>query len=203
MPKTLLNDFELWIDIRSGDELAFSVLFNRYWKRLYKMAFNYLKNEEASEEIVHDVFLNIWTRRNELEIHSFPNFLLSAIKYQIYNRMRSAKLSLVYKADYTNTDNAFELNLGDDRIQQLELQEKLNQCLKQLPKRCHEIFEMSRIENLSNQEIADRLGISKRTIENQIAIAVKHLRVRFKSIASFILLLFFINIFFGVTLYYL
>jgi RNA polymerase sigma-70 factor (family 1) len=187
MSKSLISDAELWAAVRKDDELAFSTLFSRYWVRLYKLSFNYLKDEQASEEIVHDVFLNIWNRRTELEIQLFPNFLLTAIRYQIYNRMRAAKLSVIYTADYAKTDHNYELNLGDDRIQQLELQDELNQYLDQLPKRCNEIFQMSRIEHLSNKEIADSLGISKRTVENQIALALKHLKVCFKGLAGIVL----------------
>lgn len=193
MSKPPISDLELWAAVRNDDELAFNTLFGRYWARLYKLAFNYLKDGETSEEIVHDVFLNIWNRKHELEIHSFPDFLLTATRYQIYNRMRAAKLAVVYTSDYANTDHAFELNSGDDRIQQLELQNELNQHLDQLPKRCQEIFQMSRIKQLSNKEIADSLGISIRTVENQISLAVKHLKVCFKSLTAIILLIFFLK----------
>jgi RNA polymerase sigma-70 factor (ECF subfamily) len=176
-----LSDVELWNAIRCNDELAFTALFDRYWVRLYKTAVRYLKDHEAGEEVVHDVFLNIWERRHQLEIESFPNFLLTAIRYQVYNRMRSAKPRVIL----TSTDielKELDHNKGENRIKDQELQQELNQYLDQLPKRCQEIFYMSRVNQLSNQEIAGRLGISKRTVENQITAALKHLRVSFKNV---------------------
>src|ERR1700754_928957 len=166
MFRALESDSDLWKDIRNDDGLAFDVLFNRYWVRLYKAAFRQLNDEAASLEIVHDVFLSIWTRRKELEIALFPNFLLTAVRYQIYSRSKSPKLSLVYKADFHESEHLSELNSGGMRIRDFELQKELDQLLDQLPKRCHEIFHLSRIEHLSNQDIAERLGISKKTVEN-------------------------------------
>ncbi|WP_419700048.1 RNA polymerase sigma factor [Mucilaginibacter sp. NFX135] len=178
-----INDAELWLAIRSDDEQAFAVLFDRYWLRLYKTALRYLKDREASEEAVHDVFLNIWNRRHELEIESFPNFLLTAIRYQVYNRLRAVKSPVVLSISDDGISELLDHNKGESRISDQELLYELGQYLEQLPKRCQEIFQMSRIDHLSNQEIAGRLGISKRTVENQITMALKHLRGCFKHVS--------------------
>lgn len=186
MFKSLKSDSDLWNDIRNDDGSAFDELFNRYWVRMYKIAFRQLNDEESSLEIVHDVFLSLWNRRKELEINKFSNFLLTAMRYQLYSRSKTTKLSLVYKADLIETDHLSESNTGEIRLQDFELKNELDKYLNQLPERCHEIFNLSRIEHLSNQDIADRLGISKKTVENQLTIALKHLRLAFKNIASFI-----------------
>ncbi|MGN8070141.1 RNA polymerase sigma-70 factor [Mucilaginibacter sp. 22184] len=186
MFKALKSDSELWNEIRNDNGAAFDILFNRYWARMYKIAFRQLNDEESSLEIVHDVFLSLWTRRKELKINKFPNFLLTAIRYQLYSRAKSTKLTLVFKADIAEDDHSSEQNTGELRLQDAELRSELDKYLNQLPERCHEIFMLSRIENLSNQEIADRLGISKKTVENQLTMALKHLRLAFKNIASLI-----------------
>jgi RNA polymerase sigma-70 factor (ECF subfamily) len=108
------------------------------------------------------------------------------MRYQLYSRSKTAKLSLVYKADIIESEHLSESNTGEVRLQDFELRNELDKYLNQLPERCHEIFNLSRIEHLSNQDIADRLGISKKTVENQLTIALKHLRLAFKNIASFI-----------------
>jgi RNA polymerase sigma-70 factor (family 1) len=186
MLNTDLSDFELWNEIRNNNnDIAFKELFDRYWVRLYKTANQYLKDKEASEEVVHDVFLNIWARRHTLDIASFQNFLLTAIRYQVYNRMRAAKLSLVYVANDASIDVKYNINNGEIKIEEQELQQELRECLNKLPKRCQEIFHMSRMNNLSNQEISSQLGISKRSVENQITFALKHLRKYFKHMALF------------------
>jgi RNA polymerase sigma-70 factor (ECF subfamily) len=171
-----LSDAELWNAVRRDDEGAFTALFDRYWVRLYKLAKNYLKNQETSEELVHDIFLNIWNRRGTLEIDSFQAFLLTAARYQVYNRMRAAKPVVLILSNTLPVNEPFQNNEGEDHLIEQELQQELQQYLVQLPKRCQEIFYMSRVKNLSNQEIADSFGVSKRTVENQITIALKHLR---------------------------
>jgi len=183
MHNPLANDSELWLAVRNDDEHAFAMLFDRYWVRLYKTAFRYLKDRENSEEAVHDVFLSIWNRRDQLEIDSMPNFLLTAIRYQVYNRMRAAKPPVTLISNDLEIDYLPDHNQGDYRIKNEELLSELNEHLEKLPKRCQEIFYMSRMDNLSNQEIADRLGISKRTVENQITVALKHLRTCFKHVS--------------------
>ncbi|WPU92709.1 RNA polymerase sigma-70 factor [Mucilaginibacter sabulilitoris] len=193
MLKSPLSDDELWNAIRCDNELAFTALFDRYWVRLYKAAHRYLKDHEAAEEVVHDVFLNIWNRRHQLEIESFPNFLLTATRYQVYNRMRSAKSPIVLTASDVELNELLDHNIGEDHIKDQELQQELDQYLDQLPKRCQEIFYMSRINHLSNQEIAGKLGISKRTVENQITVALKHLRTCFKHMSTIIILGFIIR----------
>ncbi len=191
MSRDLKSDSELWDDIRNDDGMAFDALFNRYWARLYKIAFRQLNEEAGSLEVVHNVFVSLWKRRKELEINVFPNFLVTAIRYQLYSRSKSSKLSLIYKADFSENDHSSELNSGDMRFRDDELRHELDVYLNQLPKRCHEIFQMSRMEHLSNQDIAERLGVSKKTVENQLTIALRHLRIAFKNIASFILLFLF------------
>jgi len=81
-------------------------------------------------------------------------------------------------------DNLLDYNQGDHYIKDQELLRELNHYLEKLPKRCQEIFYMSRMDNQSNQEIASRLGISKRTVENQITKALKHLRSCFKQLSA-------------------
>ncbi|HEY4322564.1 MAG TPA: RNA polymerase sigma-70 factor [Mucilaginibacter sp.] len=190
MLKVQTTDLELWKAICIDNELAFNELFDRYWVGLYKTANSYLKDKNASEEVVHDVFLNIWERRKELEIKTFPNFLLTATRYQIYNRMRLAKLPVVYMADNTYINAACDLNDGENKIREQELELELKQHLHALPKRCQEIFLMSRMEHISNQEIATRLRVSKKTVENQITIALKHLRVSFKYLVTLAIFVF-------------
>lgn len=186
------SDVHLWNAVRNDEEWAYNALFNRYWAKLYKTAYRYLKDGETCEEVVHDVFLNIWVRRKNLEIHAFEGFLLKAVQYQIYNRMRAAKLPVIYTPDDNYEYQTFDVNQGAERIKEKELEYELVYSLKQLPHQCQKIFTLSSTENLSNDEISLQLGISKRTVENQISLARKHLKAVLKSalliIGYFILL---------------
>ncbi|WP_316823873.1 RNA polymerase sigma-70 factor [Pedobacter miscanthi] len=184
------SDSELWLSVRNNDGKAFNVLFDRYWLKLYKVALQQLKNEETSLEIVHNVFVSLWTRRKHLEINTLQNFLFISIKYQVYKSLRPKKLSIVYKADVSDDSFSTEANLGDLKIQDHELQQKLDNSLNQLPGRCHQIFRLSRLEHFSNKEIAERLGISQKSVENQLTVALKHLRHHFKDIAFLIFIMY-------------
>lgn len=188
MFQTKISDLQLWASIRQDDESAFNELFRRYWIRLYKTAYQYLKDKETSEEVVHDVFLNIWDRRSELEIITFSGYMLTAIRYQIYNRMRAVKSPLTYDDESIEARNVSASNTVEAKIEEQELRQQIYNYLQALPKRCQEIFCMSRLEQLTNQEIAMRLGISKRTVENQITVALKHLRGCLKHLASIAIL---------------
>ena len=183
------SDINLWNAIRNDDEAAFTVLFNRYWELLYNTSYRYTRDHEVSEEVVLDIFFNIWSRRKRLVITSFQNFFLKAVRYQIHNRGHAPKLSIAVVDDRVIENFAWEGNKGETRIRESELDEELHSYLHQLPERCQEIFQMSRIENMSNQEISIKLGISKRSVENQIALALKHLRLCFKHIVTIALLL--------------
>jgi RNA polymerase sigma-70 factor (family 1) len=178
------TDLDLWNAVRKDSEWAFTALFDRYWDKLYATAYRYLKNHELSEELVHDIFLSIWTRRKTLEINAFPNFLIKAVRYQLYNQMRTAKVSLVPLSDQQYENLGWEINKGSEHLEEAELLEQLYKCLDSLPKRCQEIFRMSRINNLSNQEIATRLGVSKRTVENQLSISLKHLKIHWGELVA-------------------
>lgn len=184
MPR--FNDLELWDAIRLGDEKAFEELFDRYGPRLYKTVNSYIRDREVCEEVVHDVFLNIWNRRHTLEIRTIEHFLLTAVRYQVYNRMRAAKLSIAYTAEYLEFTET-SLNSAEGKIREEEFLIELQQHIEKLPKRCQEIFYLSRRDHYSNQEIANLLGISKRTVDNQIALALKYIKLHFKSLAFIVL----------------
>lgn len=189
MPANTLSDSELWMAFKAGDESAFNMLLDRYWVQLYKLAFQYFHDPEKCKDVVHDVFLNIWQRKQEIELRSVPGYLLTATRYHIYNQLRAAKLSLTYVADYTELDQLTQSAPAEEKIRLQELDKDIDSILNKLPKRCVEIFKMSRFEQLSNQEIADRLSISKRTVENQLALAVKHLKTSLRLVGVLLLFL--------------
>jgi RNA polymerase sigma-70 factor (family 1) len=181
MLQSKITDIQLWHAVRMSNQAAFNSLFERYWIRLYKTAHYYLDDSEACAEIVNDVFVSIWKRRQELEIVSFAAFMQTSIRYQIYKHRKAVKLDIVFNETLI-TDIKHETNEGDTRIQQQEFYQEFHEYLGQLPKRCQEIFELSRIDCMTNQEIASKLNISTRTVENQLSLALKHLKRCFKNI---------------------
>lgn len=179
-------DADIWLAVRNEDKTAFNLLFNRYWGRLYNTALSLLNDKEASEEIVHDVFLNIWLKRNTLEIADFSNYIISATRYHIYRELKTKKATQELPVEYSGS---FTSNYAEEKLSEQTLREQLSFYLSALPKRCKEIFLLSRQENLSNQEIANKLNISKRSVENQITHALQYLRVNLKNLFLLLILL--------------
>lgn len=177
------TEAELLERIRQGDSRAFKVIFDRYFPSLLATARYHLHDENTCENIVQDIFLNLWLRRESLNIKDFKSYLKSAARYQVYSVIRSRKLTknLIFTDEQLENHAVHELNNGEEWFHVAALKLQINSCLQMLPKRCREIFMMSREEHLSNLEIAERLNISKRTVENQITVALHHLRVSVKN----------------------
>jgi len=191
-----LTDQELLQRVFLNDEQAFNELFERHWSKVYAVSLRYLKDEEIAKEITHDIFLNIWNKRNKLPINSFKSYVIAASSYHSIRKKQQMKaIPLSYVGDYANDDHfAFsnqlrENNIGEDKISENEFNSGISAVLDGLPKRCREIYLLSRKENLSIAEISSKLNISKRTVENQLTVALKHLRTFLKHSSVLILVL--------------
>ncbi|MBE9586649.1 sigma-70 family RNA polymerase sigma factor [Mucilaginibacter sp. JRF] len=189
MAKIFRSDEDLWHDILAGDDRAFAEFYDRYWLRMYKAALYYLKDADASEEVVQEVFVLIWNKRHTLDIKNFAAYLNSSTRYEVYRRLKAAKSIFIELDESKISPLSVVYNKGDEKLNETDSTNILNECLQELPKRCREIFYMSKVKQLTNTEIAEQLGISKHTVENQLAVALKYLRVNLSKIAVLVLLL--------------
>lgn len=178
----MVTDQELWEAVKRSDEQAFTTLFHRYSSRIYSNAYSYIRDKEVCEQIVHDIFITIWLNREELRVQSFNAYLLSASRYRVYKYITAAKATPLYYKENLDDYAYAEQNKGYTNIAYKELELKVDSYLSRLPKRCREIFLMSRRQQLSIHEISEELRISKRTVENQITQALKHLRIFLKDV---------------------
>ena len=171
-----LSDHEILGRLAGDDRVAFNELYDRYWQHLYQMAWNVLRDKDSCVEVIQEVFVWIWEHRFALEIKSPPAYLRSAVKYKITNVLRANRAR---EACFVNLDqlDPGHLLFDEDPLELKELRAVIAQMIAKLPERARLIFEMSRNEHLSNKEIAERLGISEKTVENQMTIAIKKLRV--------------------------
>ncbi len=193
MPDSNVTDSELFEAIVLDNEKAFNQLFERHWFKVFSVAFKYVKDEEAALEIAHDIFLNIWKKRHRLHINTFKNYIITAASYHGIRKRQTAATAVVqYVEDYNCIENEQRAqNQGELNVSEQEINKTIETLLNTLPKRCREIYHMSRHDNLSIIEIAEQLGISKRTVENQLTVALKHLRTNLKNV---IIVLIMINI---------
>lgn len=183
------NDTELIVELKKGDALAFDKLFHLYSDRLYWFSKRILKNKEDSEEIVQDVFLKIWEQRAKIdEFKSFKSYLFTIAYNSIISKIRNKEVQQSYvllkqETPEFHTETEAQIIYSD-------LESLSNKIIDQLPPKRKQIFLMSRVEGLTSTEIAEKLSISKNTVENQITDALKFIREKFCN-ESLLALLFF------------
>ena len=170
------KESDLLAAVMVGDFKVFSDLYEKYHRELYSFALNLSKNRHDAEELVQSVFVSIWeTRQNINPEKSFHAYLFSIARHRFYNTLRKRVTENCY-VDYVlhhenQTDNEFEKQVEDDEINEI-----INKLLEQVPKRRQEIFRMSRDENLSYKQIAEKLQISENTVDTQIRNVLNFLR---------------------------
>lgn len=160
-----LTDEILITGIKRDDYSSYNQLFMRYYSRLCAFVFKLTQNYSASEDVVQELFIRIWIQRGKLEINeNIPGYLFRASKNSALNYLRAEKsrqksIHNIPIQEWRNEENL---------IEQIEFSAALNRCIGQLPERSRDVFMKSRFDGLKQQEISDQLGISVKTIKNQI-----------------------------------
>ncbi|MGY5355884.1 RNA polymerase sigma factor [Wenyingzhuangia sp. IMCC45467] len=181
------SNIELAKRIANSDEIAFSSLYNKLWEKLYVFAQSIIMNEVEAKDIIQEVWIDYWKRRKEISTTNIEAFLHQAVRYKVYNTLRDTKLNKVQLevCNELSIDSVIELNHDLDEVNM-----RLNYYVNMLPAKCREIFTLSRFEGLDNEEIAKKVGISKRTVENQLSLALKSLRTNMEKVISLLLFIF-------------
>ena len=176
----LYIDKNLIIKLKAGDRRAFQLVFNAYSESLFHFTLSYLKDSSESEEIVQDVFLRLWEIRSEIdEDKSFKNFLYRMAVNRVFNHIKHQVVRQKYENHLMKIDQSFSVS-PEDLIFRKELDVKVKELLSKLPVQKREIFEMSKLMGYSNTEISEQLGISIRTVENQVYRATKFFKEQLK-----------------------
>lgn len=173
---TPYNENELLFQSAQGNEKAFRQLFDQYWNKVYAVAFTFTKSAVLSQEIVQDVFLKIWLKREDLTaIEKFDAYLFIIARNHIYNQLRK-------KA----TEPRFVAELEQHFLESSELPEYplllkettqlVNKAVEQLPGQQKAVFRLSRNEGLAYNKIAEKLNISSLTVKSHMNRALHHIR---------------------------
>jgi len=164
--------------LTKGNILAFNTLYKEYSSRLYRFALGYLKSEDESEELVQEVFTIIWEKRADLKTElSFKSFLFT-IAFNIIRKHFRAK---AYLAGYLREGISNDLDMRTtDKIEFNSLYKYIIEIVDQMPERRREIFIKSRFEGKTIKEIAEKMAISHKTVENQLTEALKFIRTNLK-----------------------
>lgn len=162
---------------RRGDMDAFRKIYDSYSQALFRFANSYLKDSFGAEEIVQDVFLKVWEKREDVDVQkSLKSYLYRITVNKVFNELKHRVVKQKYEKHALNLDQVTG-ETPESSIQFQELNKKLDILLTKLPEQQRTIFIMSRWKGLTNAEIAEQLNLSIRTVENQIYRAAKFIKL--------------------------
>ena len=171
-----MTDSDILKNIREGNKEAFEQLFKQLYRPLSLYAAKYLCNIEEAEETVEDVFAEFWEKADTINLTgSLSAYLYRWTANNCLNKLKHEKIKRKY-AEFAAKD--LQDNIADDSglYSEPDLNDKIVNAIESLPPRCADILKKSRFDNLKNAQIASLLGISEKTVENQIGIAIKKLK---------------------------
>ncbi|MGQ1947529.1 RNA polymerase sigma-70 factor [Geofilum sp. OHC36d9] len=173
------DDITLAAGLKRGEEVAFRYLFDKYYHRLVVFANRLLSDSDLSRSIVQDVFVMLYDKKAEITIHTSLNAMMhQMVRNRCLNYIKRDKMKREHHQQIFLQSNESELPVQS--LEYEELETAINEVIEDLPVQCQRIFKLSRFKGQTNQEIADALSLSKRTVETQISNALKRLRVELR-----------------------
>jgi RNA polymerase sigma-70 factor (family 1) len=172
---SLLTDHQLLGLLSHDNTFAFRELYNRYWQSLFAQSYKRLKRTAAAEEIVQDVFLTLWQKRNVLTIGSLPNYLSAMTRYAVYNYLATELKMSEHKE--LMAEKSSEVSLEHTALDSRLTLEMIKNMSNQLPEKCRQVFIYNKIQDHSLPEVARKLNISLKTAEAHLTKALRIIRM--------------------------
>lgn len=155
------------------DEAVFREWYDLFWDDMFIQAYKVLKDSSMSEDIVQEVFTDLWDKKQFHRIENLPAYLHQSVKYKVLKALRKNRI----RQDHLRTSKEIQSKLsGTTPLMSEELKEEILHYMERLPTKCRKVFYKSRFEHIPNREIAKEMGISIRTVETHISHALKLLR---------------------------
>lgn len=171
------DDEKLFALIEQGDEGAFTQVYERYHKLLYVLAYRYLMSSDMAEDVVQHVFTRLWEFRSELRVGiSLKNYLFTMTKNHVLNLIRNENSAIAKNYEMAQSASPYEDNLIE-KLEKKELMSSFYKAVEMLPVQKRDICLMKVQEELTNQEIAERMNLSVNTIKTHYSEALKLLRI--------------------------
>jgi RNA polymerase sigma-70 factor, Bacteroides expansion family 1 len=185
------TDGELIRFLQKGDAAAFTEIYHRYWKKLLSVACNKLPSVEEAQELVQDVFLDLWNRKKNVEIRTeLKAYLATAVKYRVINMLAKHARTRQYLKEKNLAAENTSHNHTEEWLSFEELKDKLASLVAALPEKCRLVYRLSRDEGYTHKEIAQLLRLSEKSVESNLARALKKLRTGLSQFISIIYLRF-------------
>lgn len=188
------EDRQLLEAIVQRNKKSFEMLYKKYYQRLFAVAHRYVEHTEVAEEIVHDVFITIWNKADQLNIqHSMKSYLFKSIVNSALNFIKKDKANAEKQLLFAASNNLETIPEDDAANTEEALLNALEDALKLLPEKCRQVMYLSRFGKLKQQEIADQMEISIKTVKNHLTYGFQklreHLEQRKKTIVTILMLL--------------
>lgn len=176
-----MEDSRLIELLREGDPLSFEILFQKYYVRFYNFVFNLTKNSQAAEDIIQNVFMKIWINRANLRPdQSIHNYIYVLSKREMLNHIRDRKAYVQVERLVMAEQPSEEVT--DQSMALKELDERIRRFIADMPEQRRKVFLLSRYRGLTNKEIAEMMGLSARTVDRHINLALTSLKKEFMNI---------------------
>ncbi|MDO6432319.1 RNA polymerase sigma-70 factor [Flavitalea sp. BT771] len=175
--------------LKDRDETGFERVFKHYFKSLYRYALTILQDHDQAEDIVQNVFYKLWDKIGSLHFSdSLAAYLYRAVHNESLNHLKHKKVRRTYQT-YITQSTKDQAESAHRKVTFSELERRLQTAINELPEQCRTIFQMSRFEELRYLDIAAQLGISVKTVENQMGKALKQLRIKLVDYLPLIMLI--------------
>ncbi|REG78444.1 RNA polymerase sigma-70 factor [Algoriphagus antarcticus] len=182
MPEKVLNELEIIERIKNDDESAFIEVYELFWKRLFNFGYKKLGKKEIVEGIVQEVFIDFWTRRAKLEIHtSLSSYLFTSVNYRIINQYKSQSIRDKYSAQ-EKTKGEQNSSSTDEKVLYNDLKSNIKKVVQEFPAQRKKVYQLRFNKGLSYIEIAQNLEISVSTVEKHLMRALKDIRISLREL---------------------
>lgn len=176
----------LLLALQNGDAEAFTAVYKAYWYDMFLVAYRKLRNKEAAEEIVQDIFLRLWRERETLRIENLNYYLFSAVRYEVIDYIRTKGRTFENLDDYGSIEGMQDLNT-ENQLALDELLRVIDECLHILPEKTQEIFRLHKLEYWPISRIATRFGLSEKAVEYHLTKSVRVVRTYLKEVMILLL----------------
>lgn len=184
-----IRENQLLETLTAGDITAFEMLFRTYYQPLCNYAYTFIQDHDDAEEIVQSTFMQIWERRETLEIRT-------GVKPYLYAMVRNACLNVIKHEKVKQRHAEVEMAVAERSVESVsrtvmasELEERIYRAMEALPEQCRLVFKLSRFEELKYAEIAEQLDISVKTVENHMGKALRIMRDQLKDYLPLLLVM--------------
>jgi RNA polymerase sigma-70 factor, ECF subfamily len=185
---SLPPDVEIVAALKTGDERVFETVFRHFYAALCRFAVTVLNDKDEAEDVVQQVMVQIWEKRNKLEINtSLKAYLYRSVHNGALNRIRHSKTKAIHDGRQTIPELVYS-EPASRKLDQSELEREIANAISKLPEQCRLVFKLSRFEQMKYSEIANHLDISVKTVENHMGKALKLMREQLKDYLIWVLM---------------